>query len=116
MKTSRIFQLLVLVAGVVLAGYATLLTFDARASRRVLDLMHTVAPGQKIEDVRSVLGKEMYEVKEVEGILSLGSVKDAHFCEGKILYWFYVSTPPCRVLEIYTDTDGRVSYVTWHGL
>jgi hypothetical protein len=55
----------------------------------------------------------MYEVSDTGGILALGSVKNASFCEGKILYWFAISAPPCRVLEVYTDQSKKVCFVTW---
>ena len=58
----------------------------------------------------------MYEIKESERILSMGTLKDPDFCKDKIFYWFYVSTPPCRVVEVYTNQAGKVAFVTWQGL
>jgi len=82
----------------------------------LLSSIQDIKPGQEISEVRQKLGKKMHEIKETEGIISLGSIKDPQFCEDKNLYWFYVSTPPCRVVEVYTNQSRTVEFVTWQGL
>ena len=42
--------------------------------------------------------------------LHYGTVQDPKFCEKKKLFWFYVSTPPCRVIEVYTNKDDLIEY------
>lgn len=49
-------------------------------------------------------------------MLNIGSIKDRSFCEGKKLFWFAGGLPPARALEVYTDTNNIVVYVTWQGL
>ena len=97
-------------------GYAVLLTLQRNASDKILASIRQIKPEQEIEDVRKQLGKEMYEIKETGGIILHGSLKDPEFCADKILYWFYISTPPSRVVEVYTDQNGKVKFVTWQGL
>jgi len=117
MKTSQIFQAITVVTAIILVGCAGLLSLQLRASNRLLSSIRGISPGLDIEEVKKRIGKEAYRIiKEKEEILEYGTIKDARFCDGKILYWFYVSTPPCRVVEVYTDTGGKVSFVTWQGL
>lgn len=109
----------VTIAAVVFAlvlGYAALLTLQQYATNKVLTSIQEITPGQDISVIRQRLGKEMYEIKESERMLSMGTLKDPDFCKDKIFYWFYVSTPPCRVVEVYTNQAGKVAFVTWQGL
>jgi hypothetical protein len=116
MKISRTFQALTSLVVLLLLAYALLMTVQIRASNQVLRSIQEIKPGQDISQVQQKLGKEMYAIKDQERILSQGSIKDAGFCQNKHLYWFYISTPPCRVVEVYTNQHGQVEFVTWQGL
>jgi hypothetical protein len=116
MKRSLLLQAILGVTVCLLLGYSLLITLESRASIKTLRSIQNIKPGQDISEIRHALGKEMNEYKEKDEIMSFGSVKDPQFCEGKNLYWFYVSTPPCRVVEVYTNQNGKVEFVTWQGL
>ncbi|MHC4586222.1 MAG: hypothetical protein ACYS3N_16955 [Planctomycetota bacterium] len=90
--------------------------FHNRASRSLLDQIALLQPGQNIEIVKDQLSKRCNEYTSMKDMLIRGSIKDTEFLEGKKLYWFYASTPPCRVLDVYTDMNDIVVYTTWHGL
>ena len=91
-------------------------TIELYAANRLLNKLKLAKPGVHISEISQELGREMREENELEQVILWGSVKDESFCKGKNLYWFYASTPPCRVLEIYTDAGGNIEYVTWSGL
>ncbi len=84
-----------------------------RASDKTLNQLNLVKPGIHISKVEEKLGKPM-AIRDAN--LGFGTLKDDNFCIGKKLYWFYISTPPCRVIEVYTDKDDIVVYTTWNSL
>lgn len=89
---------------------------ELRASNTLLRKIALVKPGMNLLAVTNNLGPIMHEITDVDYMTSLGSVQDPAFCQGKKMFWFYASTPPCRALEVYTDTNNVVVYVTWHPL
>ena len=97
-------------------GVAIISQMELRASNILLSKSALLRPGMNLCAMTNQLGPVMYERTSVDDLLNFGSVKDENFCRGKKLFWFYVSTPPCRVLEVYTDTNNIVIYVTWQGL
>ena len=103
----------VLLVTVVVAGLCML---ELRANNQLLHKLSLIKPGVNLADVKMQLGTQMRELKGIEEIIEWGSIKDRTFCKGKKLFWFYASTPPCRVLEVYTDTNDIVVFTTWHGL
>jgi len=105
----------VIVALVTLA-IATLSIVELQASNILLRKIRLLRPGIYLPSVTKELGRMMYEIKDLDQMTDLGSIKDRTFCQDKKLFWFYASTPPCRALEIYTDTNDVVAYVTWQGL
>jgi hypothetical protein len=115
-KALRVFEVIAAMMAIVLAGYTVLLAREKSASSRLLDAIQSITPGQKIEDVRMRLGHEMNTISDPDEMISIGSVNDISFCSDKILYWFYISTPPCRVVEVYTDKNRKVAFVTLQGL
>jgi hypothetical protein len=86
------------------------------ASNEMLDKMALLRPGQKLAEVKSRLGGQMRMEDKLEIVIEFGSIKDAQFCRGKRLYWFYASTPPCRAIEVYTDANDAIIFATWQGL
>jgi len=56
------------------------------------------------------------ELSEVDDIAHFGSIKDPSFLQGKKLFAFYVPGPPCRAIEIYTDANNTILFVTWQQL
>jgi hypothetical protein len=97
-------------------GVAIISQIELRASNVLLSKSALLRPGMNLCAMTNQLGPVMYERTSADDVLNFGSVKDENFCRGKKLFWFYVSTPPCRVLEVYTDTNNIVIYVTWQGL
>ena len=89
---------------------------ELRASNTLLRKLKVLQPGIHLSSVTNQLGYMIYEIKDVEYMTTLGSIKDASFCKDKKLFWFAASTPPCRALEIYTDTNDVVVFVTWQKL
>jgi hypothetical protein len=106
----------VIIVILVLLGIASFSLLELRASNTLLAKCALLRPGMNLSTVTSQLGQMMYEKTNLEEIVAFGSIKDASFCRGKKLFWFYASTPPCRALEVYTDTNNIVVYVTWRGL
>jgi hypothetical protein len=114
----KIIILLIILAIVSLFSTVTAVfsVLQRNATNRLLNKLTLAKPGIHISEISQQLGTQMRELSELDEVVSWGSVKDKSFCKDKKLYWFYVSTPPCRVLEIYTDTNDYIVYVTWSGL
>ena len=87
---------------------------EVRASEKLLGEISIIKLGRSIVEVKERLGPPM-EFDKLRDVLAWGQIKDEGFCEGKKLYRFYISTPPCRALQVYTDINDVV-YVTWKGL
>ena len=100
----------------IMTSIAVFSTLERYAANQLLNKLTLAKPGVHISEISKELGREMLEESELKHVILLGSVKDEAFCKDKKLYWFYASTPPCRVLEVYTDTDDFIVYVTWSGL
>lgn len=115
MKKTMLLAALALAA---IVGVAMLVSSSLKlqASNKLLSKIRLVQPGISLATVTNQLGPPMYERTNIDEVIDFGTIKDRVFCTGKKLYWFYASTPPCRVLEVYTDTNGVVVYVTWQGL
>jgi hypothetical protein len=114
-KSSILFVILAFLL-FISTSVAVLLTLELNAANRLLNKLTLAKPGIHISQIRQELGIEMREASDPEEIILWGRVKNESFCKDKKLYWFYVSTPPCRILEIYTDTNDLIVYVTWSGL
>ncbi len=114
----KIMILIIMLAMVTLfsAITATLSLIHLCAAQRLLDKLTLAKPGVHISEISEQLGSQMREHSELDEVILWGRVKDKAFCKDKKLYWFKASTPPCRVLEVYTDTNDYVVYVTWSGL
>jgi len=95
---------------------AAVSVLELRASNTLLRKLKVLQPGVTLSSVTNQLGYMMYEIKDVEYMTILGSIKDTSFCKDKKLFWFAASAPPCRALEIYTDTNDVVVFVTWQKL
>jgi hypothetical protein len=90
--------------------------FAYRADDELLNKISIVKPGAKLEAIRSQLGHQMYALTSVNEVLHGGPVQDAAFCEGKKLYIFDGGAPPATALDVYTDEQDVVVFVTWHSL
>lgn len=98
------------------AGILFYLILFNNAKGVLLNKLALIKPGISITEIKNELGDPMYEIGQFDKILSLGSIKNKQFCKEKKLYWFYASTPPCGVIEIYTDMNDFVIFSTWKGL
>jgi len=114
---------IIIISTVVLALYACLVTavagwsiLERCSSNRLLHKLALAKPGIHISEVREQLGTPMREFSDIEDVLSWGSIKDESFCKGRKLFRFYVTTPPCRAIEVYTDTNDVIVYATWRQL
>ncbi|MEN6337638.1 MAG: hypothetical protein ABFE01_25575 [Phycisphaerales bacterium] len=108
---------------VLLASYACLATlaagwlnFERRSREELLQALALAKPGVPVVEIHNRMGQPMGEWSNPDDMLSWGTVKERSFCEGKRLLRFYVSTPPCRAMDVYTDLNGVIVYVTWTGL
>jgi hypothetical protein len=99
-----------------LLGLAAFSGMELHASNVLLERMTLLQPGININTVQNQLGQLMYEKTNFEEIVSFGSVKDESFCRGKKLFWFAAPLPPARAIEVYTDANNIVAYVTWRVL
>jgi len=97
------------------ASVAVFSTLERYAANRLLYRIAAAKPGVQISQISQDLGRQVRQESEFDQVILWGSVKDESFCKDKKLYWFYASTPPCRKLEVYTDADDRIVYVTWSG-
>lgn len=110
-------------SAVVLVLYACLVTvvagwlmLERSASNRLLRKLAMAKPGIHISEIREQIGSPMGEFSDIEDILDRGSIKDESFCKGKKLFRFNASTPPCREIVVYTDTNDIIVYTTWKQL
>ena len=117
----RRYAVVVVIVG--LACYASLATVAAgwlnlerRSREELLQKLALVRPGVHILEIGGQLGQPMREWSNADDVLAWGRMKDESFCAGKRLSRFYASTPPCRVVDVYTDVNGTVVYATWTGL
>lgn len=114
-RSSILFVILVVLL-LTATSVAVFSTLELYAANQLLKKLTLAKPGVHISEIRQELGRDMREESEPEQVILWGSVKNESFCKDKKLYWFYVSSPPCRVLEIYTDMNDSIMYVTWSGL
>lgn len=112
---NTVIAIAVIVALIALA-IAALSILELQASNTLLRKIRLVKPGIYLPSVTNELGRMMYEIRDTDHMINLGSVKDRTFCGDKKLFWFGASGPPCRALEVYTDTNDVVVYVTWQKL
>ena len=115
MKNNVIIAAVVIGVLVILA-IAFFSIMELRASNELLRKIALLQPGTSLASVTNQLGSIMREEKDLDRIISFGIIKDRTYCQDKKLFWFYASTPPCRALQVYTDTNNVIVYVTWHGL
>ena len=90
--------------------------FELRSSNELLFKLALAKPGTHISEISEQLGTPMREFSDIEDILKWGSIKDESFCNGKKWFMFYATTPPCRAIEVYTDTNDIIVYATWKQL
>jgi len=112
LKTQWVTVILFLLSSLFLVT-SLFLFLGLRASNKTLTQLNLVKPGIHISKVEEKLGKPM-AIRDANG--DFGTLRGDTFCIGKKLYWFYISTPPCRVIEVYTDKDDIVVYTTWNSL
>jgi hypothetical protein len=80
----------------------------------LLKVLQKVHPGKRIELTKCELKiNEMYKLEDYDKMVRYGKIKDMEFLENKKLYIFNYSGLPYRFLEVYTDKDDVVQYVTW---
>lgn len=111
------------ISPVVLVLYACLITVAAgllmlerSSGNELLRKLALVKPGMHISELRDQIGRPMGEFSDVEDVLDRGRIKDESFCKGKKLFRFSASTPPCREIVVYTDTNDIIVYATWKQL
>ncbi len=113
----------IIISAVVLVLYACLVTavagwlmLERSASNRLLRKLALAKPGIHISELREQIGRPMGEFSDIKDILERGRIKDESFCKGKKWFMFYATTPPCRAIEVYTDTNDIIVYATWKQL
>ena len=80
----------------------------------LLKLIQDVHPEKKIElTKREFKINEMYKLDDYNEIMHYGKIKSPEFLKNKKLYIFNCSGLPYRFLQVYTDKDDIVQYVTW---
>ena len=89
---------------------------ELRSSNELLCKLALAKPGIHVSEISEQLGTPMRELNDVKDILEWGSIKDESFCKGKKLSLFYATSPPCRAIEVYTDTNDIIVYATWRQL
>lgn len=92
------------------------LNLERRSREELLQTLALAKPGVHVSEIRGRIGQPMGEWSNTNDMLAWGTVKEKSFCDGKRLVRFYVSTPPCRALDVYTDVNGVIVCATWAGL
>ena len=113
--TAVVIVALVFYTGITTFGVGWL-SWERRAQEKLLEKLALAKPGIRLSDVRGQLGRPMGEYAAIDDVVSWGNVKDRVFCTDKKLFRFYVSTPPCRAVDVYTDANDVIVYATWTGL
>lgn len=104
------------IIGAVIAAIAAFCVVELWASNTVLRKIRLVQPGTHIGSITNQLGPMWDPITNIDFMTRRGSITNPSFCKDKKLYRFYAATPPCRELDVYTDTNDVVVYVTWQGL
>ena len=113
----KIFPLTIaLIITAVSLATATISMLQLRASNALLNKISLAQPGTYLPTITNQLGQFMYEITAPDEMVRHCGVKDLTYCAGKKLFMFYASTPPCRTIDIFTDTNNVIILSTWHGL
>jgi len=126
-KNNIDYKMLYMTTVTVVAGILSVVLFFTllalNASNKLLDKWKLLKPGTNLELVMERLGPKLIDdltdVREdirIDYMQMRGSIKDPAFLQGKKLFIFGVSTPPCRALEVYTDENNKILFVTWQQL
>jgi hypothetical protein len=114
---------IIIISEVVLVLYACLVTvvagwfvLESSSSNELLRKLALAKPGIHISEISEQIGRPMGGFSDIEDILERGRIKDESFCKGNKLFRFYATTPPCREIVIYTDTNDIIVYATWKQL
>jgi len=111
-----IYNIIILIISIVMMIIICHLYVSLKASNKLLATIEMLKPGINLDSVIDRLGSKLYDVSDADGIIELGSVKDKAFCQNKRFFLFYVSDPPSRGVEVYTDKNGDIVYVSWRYL
>jgi len=111
----RLFIVTLFVA-IVLSLALALTIVSLRASSKLLYTLKIPQPGTNLELVKDQLGVKLLETADVDYMEFRGSIKDTAFLQDKKWFKFGVSAPPCRGIEVYTDTNNVIVFVTWQQL
>jgi hypothetical protein len=97
---------------------AVFLLLQLRGSNAILSTIRELRPEIPLSSVTNMLGYRLYDADDVyvDRMVELGRIKDKSFCRGKRLAGFAGGTWPCRSIDIYTDTNDVIVYVTWNQL
>ena len=112
----RLVQAIFLMITAVSLATAIISILQLRASNLLLSKISLAQPDTYLPSITNQLGQFMYEITDPDEMVRHGGVKDLTYCAGKKLFTFYASTPPCRTIDIYTDTNNIIILSTWHGL
>ena len=97
------------------------LFMERNESHKLLNKMALLTPGTHLDLVKDQLGQEIHAHEgttpnDVEYMMRRGRIQNPVFLQDKKQFWFYASTPPCRVVEVYTDKNNIILFVTWQQL
>ena len=115
---NKFYTIIVAMGITILLGMAllALMVVEHNANNKLLHRLKIPQPGTNIELVMSQLGSKMWDTSDVEVMRHWGSIKNPSFLQDKKLFVFSVSAPPSRTMEIYTDTNNIIVFVTWQPL
>ena len=104
------------IAVMILGSVLSFTLVGLNASNKLLHKLTIAKAGTNLELIAEQLGSKLWETSDVDEMMVRGSIKDPAFYQGKKLFLFYASAPPCRAIEIYTDKNGVILFVTWQQL
>ena len=100
----------------ILSILAALAMLQQRSANILLDKIALVRPGICLRTIAKDLGPKLQEIDNVDYMIRIGPIRNPAFCQGKKLFIFHASSPPCRAIAVYTDSNDMVVYTAWQKL
>ena len=115
--TIKVYLLIIIAIIMVVLGMVLFFTVAGLiASNELLRQLKILKPGDHLELVMEQLGPKVVETSDIKVMEHWGSIKDTSFIQDKKWFKFYSSVPPGRAIEVYTDTNNVILFVTWQPL
>ena len=115
-KSSMIYKILIMIVLMIALAISGIVFIELRANNKLLNMLKIPQPGTNLELIVDQLGSKLLETSNEDEMMFRGSVNDVSFFQGKKLFIFAASLPPARALEVWTDENNIILFVTWQHL